>query len=231
MEVTTFAFEGVCVVTASVVTVIFMPVGVVIRCKYIDYCLYKQIIDRLFSIKMKAIDRFYEYLAEKNLKPTAVEKEIGFSNGYLSAQKKRNADIGEGMMFKIIDYYRDINPLWLLTGEGSMLKTPASSTGTNVSYSGSTEPITTAIGNIGTSIQNGSNIGTSSQDKQVRKDNKDSLLLKAQLEIEFLKREIEILKNQLNQAILDKERAISDKDKAIEDKDKAMNMLVNMLNK
>lgn len=72
---------------------------------------------------MKAIDRFYEYLAEKNLKPTAVEKEIGLSNGYLSAQKKRNADMGEGMMLRIIDYCRDINPLWLLTGEGSMFRT------------------------------------------------------------------------------------------------------------
>lgn len=72
--------------------------------------------------KMKAIDRFYYYLTEKSLKPTAVEKEIGLSNGYLSAQKKRYADMGEGMMLKIIDYFRDINPLWLLTGEGSMLR-------------------------------------------------------------------------------------------------------------
>lgn len=71
---------------------------------------------------MKAIDRFYEYLAEKSLKPTNVEKEIGLSNGYLSAQKKRNADMGEGMMLKVIDYFQDINPMWLLTGEGNMLK-------------------------------------------------------------------------------------------------------------
>lgn len=82
---------------------------------------------------MKAIDRFYEYLAEKNLKPTAVEKEIGFSNGYLSAQKKRNADMGEGMMLKIIDYCRDINPLWLLTGEGSMFRSEPSGASSAVS--------------------------------------------------------------------------------------------------
>lgn len=70
---------------------------------------------------MKAIDRFYMYLAEKSLKPTAIEKEIGLSNGYLSAQKKRNADIGEGVILKIIDYFRDINLIWLLTGEGLMI--------------------------------------------------------------------------------------------------------------
>ena len=30
--------------------------------------------------------------------------------------------MGEGMMLKVIDYFRDINPLWLLTGEGPMLR-------------------------------------------------------------------------------------------------------------
>lgn len=72
---------------------------------------------------MKAIDRLYDYLAEKSLKPTTVEKEMGLSNGYLSTQRKRGADIGESMMNKIIDYFRDINPEWLLTGRGEMLKT------------------------------------------------------------------------------------------------------------
>ena len=71
---------------------------------------------------MKAVDRLYEYLNIKGLKPTAIEKAIGISNGYLSAQKKRQADIGEGMMNKIIDYCRDINPEWLLTGNGEMLR-------------------------------------------------------------------------------------------------------------
>lgn len=101
---------------------------------------------------MKAIDRFYEYLAEKSLKPTNVEKEIGLSNGYLSAQKKRNADMGEGMMLKVIDYFQDINPMWLLTGEGNMLKDENSSLADlvrtdptkNINYI----PPTAPIGNI-----------------------------------------------------------------------------------
>ncbi len=71
---------------------------------------------------MKAIDRLYEYFSKKNLKPTAVEKEIGISNGYLSSQKKRSADMGEGILNKIIDYFQDINPIWLITGNGPMLK-------------------------------------------------------------------------------------------------------------
>lgn len=75
---------------------------------------------------MKAIDRIYEYLTIKGIKPTVLEKEIGLSNGYLSVQRKRNADIGEGVLNKIIDYCRDVSPVWLLTGRGTMMM-PASS--------------------------------------------------------------------------------------------------------
>lgn len=72
---------------------------------------------------MKAIERLYQYMEYKGLKPTALEKEIGLSNGYLGVQRKRNADMGEGAFLKIIDNCRDVNPSWLLTGEGNMLRT------------------------------------------------------------------------------------------------------------
>ena len=75
-----------------------------------------------FYIFMKAIERLYQYMEYKGLKPTALEKEIGLSNGYLGVQRKRNADMGEGVFLKIIDNCRDINSSWLLTGEGSMLR-------------------------------------------------------------------------------------------------------------
>jgi len=71
---------------------------------------------------MKAIERLYLYFEKKGLKPTVVEKEINLSNGYFSAQKKRNADMGERIMMKIIDNCRDLNPEWLLTGCGSMYR-------------------------------------------------------------------------------------------------------------
>ncbi|WP_368209506.1 hypothetical protein [Alistipes shahii] len=70
---------------------------------------------------MKAIDRFYQYLAEKGIKATRFEKDAGLSNGYLGTQKKRNADLGEGVILKIIDNCRDLSLQWLLTGKGPML--------------------------------------------------------------------------------------------------------------
>lgn len=71
---------------------------------------------------MKAIERLYQYIDYKKFKPTNFEKEIGLSSGYLSVQKKRKADLGEGIIIKINDYCRELNINWLLTGEGEMLK-------------------------------------------------------------------------------------------------------------
>ena len=72
---------------------------------------------------MKSINRIYQYLELKGIKPHNFEKGAGLSNGYLATQKKRTADLGEGVLNKILDYCLDINPVWLLTGEGQMLKT------------------------------------------------------------------------------------------------------------
>lgn len=71
---------------------------------------------------MKAIERLYKYLEYIYVKPTVFEKEIGFSSGYLSNQKKRNVDLGESVLNKINDYCQDLNITWLLTGKGDMLK-------------------------------------------------------------------------------------------------------------
>lgn len=72
---------------------------------------------------MKSIERLFQYIEFKEIKHTRFEKEIGLSNGYLSLQRKRNADLGESIILKIIDNCLDLNLEWLLTGKGSMLKT------------------------------------------------------------------------------------------------------------
>jgi phage repressor protein C with HTH and peptisase S24 domain len=72
---------------------------------------------------MKAIERLYQYIDYKGYKPTIFEKDIGLSSGYLSVQRKRNADIGETVVNKINDNCQDLSIEWLITGKGSMLRT------------------------------------------------------------------------------------------------------------
>jgi hypothetical protein len=70
---------------------------------------------------MKAIERFYQYLDHKGIKPTRFEKVNGLSNGYLGTQLKRNGNLGEDILNKIIDNCLDLDPNWLLTGKGNMI--------------------------------------------------------------------------------------------------------------
>ena len=60
----------------------------------------------------KIISRLFTYLKSKSIPHTRFEKEIGLSNGYLNTQLKRNSDLGEGIIRKIIDNCLDVNPLW-----------------------------------------------------------------------------------------------------------------------
>ena len=85
---------------------------------------------------MKAIERVYQFIDFKGVKAVPFEKQIGLSNGYLGKQLSRNADLGEGVLIKIIENCPEINPEWLLTGKKPMLKNLNSVTDVNLS----TEP-------------------------------------------------------------------------------------------
>lgn len=69
---------------------------------------------------MKAIDRLYQYIDYKGIKPGPFEKLIGLSNGYLSKQLNRSADLGESIFTKIIENCPDLSPMWFLLGIGEM---------------------------------------------------------------------------------------------------------------
>ena len=71
---------------------------------------------------MKAIDRIKQYMEDKNLGFAEAERLFGFSNGYLNKQYKRSADLGEGMLVKVLENCPDISPAWLLTGQGNMVR-------------------------------------------------------------------------------------------------------------
>ena len=53
----------------------------------------------------------------------ALEQSIGCSNGVISRCINKGTDISSQWVSKIIDTYSEVNPTWLLTGKGEMLKT------------------------------------------------------------------------------------------------------------
>ena len=70
---------------------------------------------------MKAIDRLFQYIDYKGFNKRTFEIDNGLSNGYLGKQLGRNADLGEGILNKILENCPELNAEWLLTGKGEMI--------------------------------------------------------------------------------------------------------------
>lgn len=71
----------------------------------------------------RKIDRFLEYLEAKNLNENKATLDCNLSQGLLYRAKTGKQDIGNKAVEKILSTYTDLNRVWLLTGEGSMLNT------------------------------------------------------------------------------------------------------------
>lgn len=71
----------------------------------------------------KTVDRIKLYLDSRSISLNAFDKAISAGNGYFGKQLKRQASIGSDILEKIVCTYPDINPIWLLTGEGQMTLT------------------------------------------------------------------------------------------------------------
>lgn len=71
---------------------------------------------------MKPIERIAIYIHFKKISPHAFEKKIELSNGYFSKQLKHLGSVGSDILIKIHEAYPDVDILWILTGEGQMLK-------------------------------------------------------------------------------------------------------------
>lgn len=65
------------------------------------------------------VDRILQIIEYKGINKSKFYKETGLSNGFLDKVK----DIGVSKLEYILNSYPDINPEWLLTGNGEMLKT------------------------------------------------------------------------------------------------------------
>lgn len=69
------------------------------------------------------LDRIKEYIDKKGITIAAFERSIGMSNASFGKSLKGGKAIGTDKLENILKVYRDINPSWLLIGEGNMIRT------------------------------------------------------------------------------------------------------------
>ncbi len=72
---------------------------------------------------LKTIDRLMQFIQHAGLSARQFDLSIGASNGYTLRMKKNNASVGSDVIENILRVYPQLNVVWLLTGEGTMLKT------------------------------------------------------------------------------------------------------------
>lgn len=68
------------------------------------------------------VSRIKDFIDNKGISVRKFEEKVGFSNGAFASQYKNNKAIGSDKVENILQFYPEINPEWLLTGKGSMLK-------------------------------------------------------------------------------------------------------------
>ena len=68
------------------------------------------------------LQRIKEYIDLKGISISAFEKSIGMSNASFGRSLKNNGAIGTDKLENILNIYQDLNPDWLLTGQGNMIR-------------------------------------------------------------------------------------------------------------
>lgn len=71
---------------------------------------------------LKTIDRLIQFIKYAGLSARQFDLSIGASNGYTLRMQKNNASIGSDVIENILKTYPQLNVIWLITGEGEMLK-------------------------------------------------------------------------------------------------------------
>lgn len=72
---------------------------------------------------MRKIDRFDKYMNIKGLNDNKVTVQVGLTVGVLGKSRKERRDLSDNSIEQILNFYTDLDRVWLLTGEGEMLRT------------------------------------------------------------------------------------------------------------
>ncbi|AIY14766.1 MULTISPECIES: hypothetical protein [Cellulophaga] len=75
----------------------------------------------------KTVDRLMQFIKHAGMSARQFDLSIGASNGYTLRMLKNNASIGSDVIENIVATYPNLNLVWLITGEGEMLKSDANS--------------------------------------------------------------------------------------------------------
>lgn len=70
----------------------------------------------------KKITRFDKYMEVKGLNDNKVTRQLSLSVGLLGKSREEGRDLSDKVIEKILNYYTDLDSVWLLTGTGEMLK-------------------------------------------------------------------------------------------------------------
>lgn len=73
---------------------------------------------------MRRIERFDNYLSYKGLNDNIVTNDLKLSVGTIGKSRKEGRDLSDRVVELILNFYTDLNRVWLLTGEGEMLVKP-----------------------------------------------------------------------------------------------------------
>jgi hypothetical protein len=67
--------------------------------------------------------RLLQFIGYKNISQKKFLQEVGLKRGFLDTDKL-NAAVSDMFIAKIIAVYAELNPEWLITGKGAMLRQP-----------------------------------------------------------------------------------------------------------
>jgi hypothetical protein len=69
----------------------------------------------------RKIERFDKYMIYKGLNDNKVTINLALSIGTLGKSRKEGRDLSSRVVEKILNFYTDLNPSWLIAGDGNML--------------------------------------------------------------------------------------------------------------
>lgn len=103
-------------------------------------------------MKQSIKQRLTDFIYYKRISVSKFEKLIEVSNGYVNNLKK---NIGTDKLEKILRVFPDLDPEWLLFGNGEMIKNPSTS---SVSVVGDNNAVSNAVNNSNCKIAHATDI-------------------------------------------------------------------------